>query len=313
MRAFLSRVLLLLFCTSILAHAETNPSWTTPIAPFRIADNLYYVGSQDLASYLVVTPKGNILINANLATSPSQIRASVGKLGYRWTDIKIFLNSQAHFDHVGGAAQVIRETHAKNMVMDGDVSVIQTGARTDFLSPSPNIPTYPPVHVDRILHDEDTITLGGVTLTAHKTAGHTRGCTTWTMRAHIPGEPAGTLRNIVIVGGVGFWSEYHFVATPNHPVSYPGIVQDFQHTFDVLRALPCDVFLGAHGGYFDMLTKLQHYPQDGPSVFIDPVGYEHFVANAQKTFEQALAKQEAAAARRSRRLKRERSGKVNPA
>jgi metallo-beta-lactamase class B len=313
MRAFLSRVLLFLFCISVPAHAETNPSWTTPIAPFRIADNLYYVGSQDLASYLVVTPKGNILINANLATSPSQIRASVGKLGYRWTDIKIFLNSQAHFDHVGGAAQVIRETHAKNMVMDGDVSVIQTGARTDFLSPSPNIPTYPPVHVDRILHDEDTITLGGVTLTAHKTAGHTRGCTTWTMRAHIPGEPAGTLRNIVIVGGVGFWSEYHFVATPNHPVSYPGIVQDFQHTFAVLRALPCDVFLGAHGGYFDMLTKLQHYPQDGPRVFIDPVGYEHFVANAQKTFEQALATQEAAAARRSRRLKRERSGKVNPA
>ena len=297
MRAFLSRVLLLLFCTSILVHAETNPSWTTPIAPFRIADNLYYVGSQDLASYLVVTPKGNILINANLARSPSQIRASVEKLGYRWTDIKILLNSQGHFDHVGGAAEVIRETHAKNMVMDGDVSVVETGARTDFLAPSPNIRNYTPVHVDRILRDEDTVTLGGVTLTAHKTAGHTRGCTTWTMRAHISGEPAGTLRNIVIVGGVGFWSEYHFVATANHPASYPGIVQDFQHTFAVLRALPCDVFLGAHGGYFDMLTKLERYPQNGPRVFIDPVGYEHFVADAQKTFEQALTKQEAAAAR----------------
>lgn len=297
MRIFLSRVVFLLLCTSVLAHAGTNTSWTTPIAPFRIADNLYYVGSQDLASYLVVTPEGNILINANLSTSPSQIRASVEKLGYRWTDIKILLNGQAHFDHVGGAAKVIRETHAKNMVMDGDVSVMETGARTDFLAPSPNILAYPPVHVDRILHDEDTVTLGGVTLTAHKTAGHTRGCTTWTMRAHVPGEPAGTLRNIVIVGGVGFWSEYHFVATPNHPVSYPGIVQDFQHTFAVLRALPCDVFLGAHGGYFDMLTKLQRYPQDGPRVFIDPAGYQHFVAHAQKTFEQALAKQKAAAAR----------------
>jgi metallo-beta-lactamase class B len=297
MRALLSRVLLFLFCTSILAHAETNPSWTTHVAPFRIADNLYYVGSQDLASYLVVTSKGNILINANLASSPSQIRASVEKLGYRWTDIKILLNSQAHFDHMGGAAEVIRETHAKNMVMDGDVSVVETGARTDFLAPSPNIRNYTPVHVDRILRDEDTVTLGGVTLTAHKTAGHTRGCTTWTMRAHIPGEPAGTLRNIVIVGGVGFWSEYHFVATANHPVSYPGIVQDFQHTFAVLWALPCDVFLGAHGGYFDMFTKLEHYPQDGPRVFIDPVGYEHFVAYSQKTFERALTRQETAAAR----------------
>ena len=296
MRAFISRALLLLFCASILAHADTHPSWTTPIAPFRIADNLYYVGSQELASYLVVTPQGNILINANLATSPRQIRASVEKLGFRWTDIKILLNSQAHDDHMAGASNVIRETHAKNMVMDGDVSVVESGARADFLSPSPNIPTYTPVHVDRVLHDEDTVSLGGVTLTAHKTAGHTRGCTTWTMRSHLPGEPAGTLRNIVIVGGAGFWSEYHFVATPGHRVSYPGIVQDFQHTFAVLQALPCDIFLGAHGGYFDMLTKLERFPKDGPRVFIDPAGYNDFVTDAQKTFERELTRQQAAAA-----------------
>jgi metallo-beta-lactamase class B len=297
MCAFLSRVLLFLFCTSILTHAQTSLSWTTPVAPFRIADNLYYVGSQELASYLVVTPKGNILINANLATSPSQIRASVDKLGFRWADIRILLNSQAHFDHMAGAAEVIRQTHAKNMVMDGDASVVETGARTDFLSPSPNVPTYPPAHVDRVLHDEDIVSLGGVMLTAHKTAGHTRGCTTWTMRSHLPGEPAGTSRNIVIVGGTGFWSEYHFVATPGHPVSYPGIVQDFQHTFAVLRALPCDVFLGAHGGYFDLLAKLERYPQDGPRVFIDPAGYKDFVADAQRTFERALTEQQAAVAR----------------
>jgi len=297
MYAFPSRVLLFLFCTCILVQAKTNPSWTAPIAPFQIADNLYYVGSQELASYLLVTPEGNILINANLATSPSQIRASVEKLGFSWIDIKILLNSQAHADHMAGAAEVIRETHAKNMVMDGDVSVVETGARADFLSPSPNIPTYTPAHVDRVLHDEDTVSLGGVTLTAHKTAGHTRGCTTWTMRSHLPGEPAGTSRNIVIVGGTGFWSEYHFVARPNHLVSYPGIVQDFQHTFAVLRTLPCDVFLGAHGGYFDLLTKLERYPQDGPRVFIDPAGYKDFVADAEKTFEQALTKQQAAAVR----------------
>ena len=215
-------------------------------------------------------------------------------LGFHWNDTRILLNSQAHYDHMAGAAEVIRETHAKNMVMDGDVSVVETGARADFLSPSPNIPIYAPVHVDRVLHDGDTVSLGGVTLTAHKTAGHTRGCTTWTMRSHLPGEPAETMRNIVIVGGTGFWSEYHFVATPGHPVSYPGIVQDFQHTFSLLRALPCDVFLGAHGGYFDMLTKLKRYPQDGPRVFIDPDGYKEFVADAQETFEKALSKQEAA-------------------
>jgi len=280
--------LLLLSAAPALCAADIDPAWTTPLAPFRIADNLYYVGSQDLASYLAVTPKGNILINPNLATSPPQIRASVEALGFRWTDTRILLNSQAHDDHAAGAAQVIRETHAKNMVMDGDVGVINTGARKDFLSPSPNITLYAPAHVDRILHDGDTVSLGGVTLTAHKTAGHTRGCTTWTMRAHLPGEPVGTLRDIVIVGGTGFWSEYHFVASPGHPISYPGIVQDFQHTFAVLRALPCDVFLGAHGGYFGMLAKLKRYPQDGPRVFIDPNGYKEFVARAQETFEKAL-------------------------
>jgi metallo-beta-lactamase class B len=99
------------------------------------------------------------------------------------------------------------------------------------------------------------------------------------------------------VGGVGFWSEYHFVATPNHRVSYPGIAQDFQHTFAVLQALPCDVFLGAHGGYFGMLTKLRHYPTAGPRVFIDRTGYRDFVAHAQRTFEQALRQQQSTPAR----------------
>src|SRR5205807_1595759 len=119
----------------------------------------------------------------------------------------------------GGAAEIVRETRAVNMVMDGDVSVVESGAKTDFLSPSSNIPGYPPSHVDRVLHDGDSVALGGVTLIAHKTAGHTRGCTTWTMQAHLPGEPIGTARNIVIVGGTGFWSEYHFVAMAGHPAS----------------------------------------------------------------------------------------------
>lgn len=296
MRALLHLLALVLCSASTLSHAGADPTWTKPVDPFQIADNLYYVGSQELASYLVVTPTGNILINANLSTSPPQIRASVEKLGFRWEDTKILLNSQAHFDHVAGAAEVIRETHAKNMVMDGDVRVVETGAGADFLAPSPNIPFYTPVHVDRVLHDGDIVSLGGLTLTAHKTAGHTRGCTTWTLRAHIPGEPAATLRNIVIVGGVSFWPEYHFVASPKHSVSYPGIVQDFQHTFAVLQALRCDVFLGAHGSYFGMLRKLQRYPQDGPRVFIDPDGYQHFVAAAQGTFEQELSKQQASLA-----------------
>ena len=283
----------LLLCSCVLLQAEDDPSWTTPIAPFQIADNVFYVGSQDLASYLVVTPQGNILINANLASSPPQIRASVEKLGFRWTDTRILLNSQAHFDHMAGAAQVVRETHAKNMVMEGDVSVVETGGSTDFLSPSANLPTYAALPVDRVLHDEDAVTLGGVTLTAHLTAGHTRGCTTWTMKSHLPGEPAGTTRNLVIVGGVGFWSEYHFVATAGHPVSYPGIVNDFEHTFATLLAMPCDVFLGAHGGYFNMESKLKRLAKEGPRVFVDPAGCRRFVEAAHANFERELRKEKA--------------------
>jgi glyoxylase-like metal-dependent hydrolase (beta-lactamase superfamily II) len=203
-----------------------------PSVVSRIRSNdMDNVGSQDLASYLVTTPKGNILISANLPSSPPQIRASVEKLGFQWADVRILLTSQAHFDHMGGAAEVIRETHAQNMVMDGNVGVVETGARKDFLWPSPNVPIYSSVRVNRVLHDGDTADLGGVTLTAHKTAGHTRGCTTWTMRSHIPGDPAGILRNVVIIGGTGFWSEYHFVATPGHPASYRGIAGNFQRTF----------------------------------------------------------------------------------
>src|SRR5579859_6283033 len=217
MRATAVRLLLVFLSTCTLAHAAIDPSWTTPIPPFQIADNLYYVGSQGLASYIVVTPKGNILINANLATSPPQIRASVEKLGFRWQDIKILLNGQAHEDHMGGAAEIVRETHAQNMVMDGDVTVVETGGGADFIASSVSVRRYTPVHVDRVLHDEEAVSLGGVTLTAHKTAGHTRGCTTWTLRSHVPGDPAGKVRDIVIVGGVSFWSEYHFVDSPNRP------------------------------------------------------------------------------------------------
>jgi metallo-beta-lactamase class B len=290
----MARVRLLVFVLffSVALRAQIKPEWTTPLTPFRIADNLYYVGSQDLASYLITTPKGNILINANLESSPPQIRASVEKLGFRWKDIKILLNGQAHFDHMAGAAQVIRETHAKDMVMDGDVSVVESGARTDFLAATGSLQTYPPARVDRVLHDGDTVTLGNITLTAHKTAGHTRGCTTWTFRVHLPGEPATIMRNVVIVGGVSFWSDFHFVDTPGHPASYPGIASDFQHTFQVLQALPCDIFLGEHGVYFDLLTKLPRLQAEGPKIFLDPQGYRSFVADAKQTFDAELEKQQ---------------------
>src|SRR5688500_2688937 len=280
---------------ALTAHAEINPEWTTALPPFQIADNLYYVGSQDLAAYLVTTPDGNILINANLETSPPQIRASVEKLGFKWADTKILLNSQAHFDHMAGAAQILRETGAKNMVMEGDADVVESGGRTDFLFAIGAVPPFPPAKVDRVLRDGETVELGAVKLTAHKTARHTRGCTTWTLPVHLPGEPADRLRNAVIVGGIMFWSDFRLIDGGGEKASYPGIAEDFARTFRVLQSLPCDLFLGAHGSYFDLKSKLPRLEKEGPQVFLDSAGYKAFVAKGQTAFETALKKEQEAA------------------
>src|ERR1700729_4001039 len=184
---------LLLLVPASLLWAAPNPEWTTPLAPFRIADNLYYVGSKDLASYLVVTAKGDILVNSSLESSPALIRKSVEQLGFHFSDIKILLISHSHADHDAGSAEVKRLTGAKYMVMDGDVAVVESGGAKDFAYPTD---LYPVTKVDRVLHDGDEVRLGGVVLVAHKTAGHTRGCTTWTIRAPAGGQ----LRDVVIVG-----------------------------------------------------------------------------------------------------------------
>jgi len=277
--------LALVFATH--APAQVNPAWTTPIAPFRIADNLYYVGSQDLASYLIETPQGDILINSNIVTSPPQIRKSVEQLGFHWTDVKILLISHAHRDHDSGSAQILRETGAKYMVMDGDVAVVESGGAKDFAYPESR---YPAAHVDRVLHDGDEVRLGGVVLVAHKTAGHTRGCTTWTMKTTQHGQP----RDVVIVGSWNVLDDYRLVDKPGHPASYPGIAADFEQTFAVLKGLPCDIFLGAHGEYFDMLAKLARAKAGaGESVWVDPEGYRAAVADRGQAFREVLARQEA--------------------
>ena len=292
------RALVFLCVCTLTAAAQQNPDWTTPLPPFQIADNLYYVGSRDLAAYLITTPAGNILINANLETSPPQIRHSIEQLGFHYADTKILLNGQAHFDHMAGAAEVLRETHALNEVMQGDAGVVESGGRTDFLANTGSLQTYPPAHVDRILHDGDTVTLGGFVLTAHLTPGHTRGCTTWTFRVHLPNDPAGQLRNVVIVGGMSLWSDFHLLDLPGHPASYPGVANDFRRTFRVLRSLPCDIFLGEHGSYFNLLGKLPRLPQEGPHTWIDPEGYRTAIDQAEQAFNAELAKQQAATTNR---------------
>jgi metallo-beta-lactamase class B len=264
-----------------------HPDWTTPIAPFRIADNLYYVGSRDLASYLVVTPSGDILINSSLQSSPALIRKSVEQLGFNFSDIKILLISHAHSDHNAGSAEIKRLTGAKYMVMDGDVPSVESGGAKDFAYPTDR---YPAVKVDRILHDGDEVRLGGAVLVAHKTPGHTRGCTTWTMRVVDHGKPL----NAVIVGSWNVNEGFRLVDKPGQPASYPGIAADYRKTFIVLNGLPCDIFLGAHGAYFGMLQKLDRIKAGAKeNVWIDPSGYHAAVAERQSAFEAELKRQEA--------------------
>ncbi len=265
-------------------RAAVPSDWTAPQKPFRIADNLYYVGSKDLASYLVTTPQGNILINANLASSPPQIRASVRELGFHWKDTRILLLSQVHYDHAAGAAQVVRETGARLMVMEGDAQGVESGDAHDF--GGRDLLPYAPAHVDRVLHDGEVVRLGGVALTAHKTAGHSLGCTTWTMTARLDGKP----EPVVIVGGYAALDSYRLVGKPGRPASYPGIAADFQQTFQTLRALPCAIFLGAHGGYFDMDAKLKRMPTEGDRVWIDPAGYRAMIQNAESEYNQKLVR-----------------------
>jgi metallo-beta-lactamase class B len=267
-------------------HAQTNAQLTTPIAPFHIAGNLYYVGSMDLASYLIVTPKGDILINSGFDSSVPLIKRSVEQLGFKFTDIKILLISHAHSDHDAGSAEVIRQTGAKYLVMEGDVSVVESGGVTDFAYWKD---PYTPAKVDRRLHDGDTVKLGGTVLVAHKTAGHTRGCTTWTLVAKEKGRPL----NVVIVGSWNVNPGWRLVDRAGQIASYPGIAADYRHTFAVLKALPCDVFLGAHGMYFDMLAKLDRVKAGAKdNVWIDPKGYQDAVAEREQAFEQELKRQE---------------------
>jgi metallo-beta-lactamase class B len=272
--------------SSVHCSKRTNkPCLDCTAKPFRIVRNLFYVGSRDLACFLITTPAGNILINANLESSPPLIRKSVETLGFHWADTKILLSSQAHFDHLGGAAEILNETGATLMVMDGDVTVAESGGANDFAT----LPRFPSVHVDRTLRDGDTITLGGVVLTAHKTPGHTRGCTTFTMKV----IDSGRTLDVVIIGGFSVLDSYRLVATAKQPASYPGIAKDFEHAFATFRSLPCDIFLGTHGEYFDMQQKLARYRDEGPAVWIDPEGYRRTVAEAQQTFERRLQREQA--------------------
>lgn len=284
-------LLLLLTATLFPAtslQAAANPSdWTQPVPAFRIAGNIYYVGSAGLASYLVTTPQGHILINSSMPESVPLIRKSIEQLGFKYSDVKTLLISHAHFDHDGGSALVKQQTHARYMVMDRDVAAVESGGKDDFAYRDRADMRYPATKVDHILKDGEQVRLGQTVLTAHLTAGHTKGCTTWTMDV----VEHGRTYHVAIVGSLSVNPGYRLVSNRQ----YPEIAHDYERSIQTLKLLPCDIFLGAHGSYFDLETKYQRLEAGAADAFVDPVGYRSFVEESEKSFRQELAKQQAPA------------------
>ena len=268
------------------ALGAQSADWTEPYPGHHVVGNIYYVGSRGLASYLITSPQGHILINSSLAVSVPLIQESVEKLGFHFSDVKILLISHAHWDHCAGSTAVRALTGAKYMVMEQDVAEVESGGKLDFhYANSPDY-LYPPAKVDRVLHDRDEVRLGPNVLVAHLTPGHTKGCTTWTMKA----TEKGRTYNVVIMGSPNVNEGYKLVKN----AKYPGIAQDYERTFRTLHSLACDIFLGAHGAYYGMEAKVARLKNGGPNPFEDGEGYRKMVTEKEAVFRAEWAKQKGA-------------------
>ncbi len=269
-RAFLS-----LSAVAATGFAQDNPDWHRAFPSFRIAGNLYYVGTADLAAYIIHTIQGDILINTNFPQDLPLLKQSIANAGLKYSNISIILTSHAHADHDGAIANVKKETGASVMVMAEDAPEAESLAKGR-----------PATHVDRILRDGYKVELGGVRVVAHRTPGHTPGCTTWTTVM----EENGKNLECVIVGSPNVNKGYVLVGDKK----YPNRADDYVKTFATLKALPCDVFLGAHGEYFDLKAKYGKFKAGNQMAFVDPNGYKTWVAAKEQEFQKEWARSKAA-------------------
>ena len=277
------KLLLALFLSTLaFAQADHGPKTSNrPVEPFRIVSNIYYVGANEVTSFLIVTPKGDVLLDGGFPESAPLIRDNIRKLGFKLADVKYLLNSQAHSDHAGGLAELKRLTGAQLVTSHADGELIARGGHNDFAWG--DTMTFPPVESDRFIDDGGTVELGGSVMTAHITPGHTKGCTTWTTQV----EEAGKRHDVVFVCSTTV-PGYKLVNNPN----YPNIVQDYRATFATLRNLPCDVMLGSHGSFFGLDAKraaLKKNPKVNP--FIDPHELRAFLDDSEAAFNGELKKQ----------------------
>jgi len=245
-------------------NAFAGIDWNKPFPAHKIVGNLYFVGSEQLGSFLITTPEGHILINSDYEETVPVIRAAVEKLGFKFADIKILLGSHAHPDHMTGDALVKQLTGATVMAMEQDIPALNN------LRPGGK-----PHPIDRVLHDGDADSLGGTILTAHLTPGHTKGCTTWTFKTIENGKTY----DVVVVGSLSLNA-----ANLGDNPGYPNIREDFIKSFKVMRSLPADVFVGSHTGFYQMAQKYARLEKGEPNPFIDPAGYKTLVDSSEKAF-----------------------------
>jgi metallo-beta-lactamase class B len=266
-------------------YTPATPEWNKPVKAFRVIGNIYYVGASEVSSFLITTPKGHILLDSGFAETVPLIQDSFRQLGFNLRDVKILINSHAHYDHAAGLALLKEMTGANLLVSEADAELLANGGRGDpqwgdrF--------SFRPVTADRFIRDNEKIELGGVTMTARLTPGHTRGCTTWTMSA----TEGGKQFDVVFLGSTTA-PEYRLVDNPR----YPDIVADFDSTFRRLRSLPCDVFLGPHGSFFSLEEKMKRLGQK-TNPFIDSKGYLRFIEQTERAYRERLQKQQSSKTR----------------
>jgi metallo-beta-lactamase class B len=262
-------------------RTDAHRTWNQPAEPFRIVGPIHYVGTFDLASYLITTPAGHILIDTGLERSATQLEASIEKLGFHTRDIRILLNSQAHFDHAAGLAAMKKASGARMLASAADAEMLEAGGRGDFAFGDSL--TFTPVKVDGTITHGQRITLGDVTLTAYLTPGHSRGTTTYTMSVR-DGD-----RDLLVV-----FAGSTSVPNPDIPLTknptYPAIADDYKRTFAFLKSLKPDVFLTQHASSFGLHDKARRLRAgETPNPFIDPAGYAAWLTQSERSFLELLA------------------------
>lgn len=277
---FMILALLALPHTIATAQFPVN-EWNHPFKPFHIIGNIYYVGTNNLACYIIKTNAGLILLDTALQESAPIIRANIETLGFKLKDIKILLSSHAHFDHIAGHADMKAVTGAKVYASKADAEIMESGGKKGF---HPLTPYYKPIKVDKILKDRETVRLGEVAMTPHLTPGHTEGNTAWTTTV----EENGKKYNVVFTSSMSINPGVRMVKNP----TWAGVGEAYAKSFQTLKSLPCDVFLGPHAPFFAMEAKVQKMKTGAsPNPFIDPEGYREFIAGLEKAYHEQVQRE----------------------